>query len=258
MNPEADPLMLASAPYWGYPSDAGFVSDDHSEPDIFSDVGPHDIDPGVEEAIDWQTEYLRVSRLPLSAEPPPTIMVPESQPPLSIDCTTPPRQVITDVPEPSKPTPPHRREVIYSTSPVDRKTAKMLGVRYYRKPSRYRPPSMYRSNSPSIDYRKVLDAYNNRCKPVELLESMETRNDAMRYVVVHTAERMMRPSNSDPLAVFDMAIRAMVLDPQELLKIVDKIDVKHRDIRSSLTRVYKRWVLETRLYEHELTLLQSS
>lgn len=250
MNQEADPLMQASAPYWGYPGDPGYLSDQ----DIFSDVAPHDLDP----EVDWQTEYLRVSRLPLSDEPPPTIMVPESQPPLSIDCTTPPGQVITDVPEPSKPTPPHRREVTYSTSPVDRETARKLGVRYYRKPSRYRPPSMYRSKSPSIDYRRVLNTYNDRCKAVELQESMETRNDAMRYVVVHTAERMMRPSNSDPLAVFDMTIRAMVLDPQELLKIVDKIDVKHRDIRSSLTRVYKRWVLETRLYEHELTLLQSS
>lgn len=257
MNQEADPhLAPTNPPFWGHPGDAGYLSDQ----DIFADVAPQDLDPEVVELTGWEAEYQRHKHM-LNArdddEPPPTIAA-TSDSQLQLDITTPPHQVITHVPEPEKPTPPHRREVTYSTSPVDRETAKMLGVRYYRKPSRYRPPSMYRSRSPSIDYREVLDAYNNRCKPVELLESTETRNDAMRYVVVHTAERMVRPSNSDQLAVFDMAIRAMVLDPQELLKIVDKVDVKHRDIRSSLTRVYKRWVLETRLYEHELTLLQSS
>lgn len=255
MNQEQDYRL--APPHWGYPGDPGYIGYE-SEEDIFGTPKPSDIDPEVQELlgpVGWEEEYRRVSRLPASEDDdiPPTILVPASQPAL-IDVTTPPSQVMCEPPpEPSRPTPPGRREPRLSMSPPSPRTATLLGV---KQTSRFRPHTMSRApqrDHEKIDFGRLLESFNDRARPLEQQIDEVTRKSVIRNALLYaqdTQPEMDRPrSGVDSLSYLDLIIRICTRTPDGAGALLQTIDPKHEAMRDVIRRVQKRWVIERHLLD---------
>lgn len=238
-------------PFWGNPADWGAVDPEQSDQDIFSELNPADVDP----ALDWQSEYVRVrdagnwatdERLKSDNDdelPPTAGVTPESQP-VQLDCTTPPRAIITVVREPPRPTPPRRREPQYTSSPVDSEAADAIGV--------VNTGGRFRMIAARPDYAAVYARYSTVWKDRAARYGKAERKGALHHVIRIAEKSVSRPAGVQPLSVFDSTVRLLAGSPEGLQRMIDLTPEKHPATVDILGLVLKLWKVEDAMQREQL------